>query len=239
KSVYMKQVALITILAHIGSFVPAKKAEISLTDKVFTRVGASDDLGSGRSTFMVEMSEVAYILDNITDKSLILLDEIGRGTSTYDGLSIAWSIIEFISNGYKAKTLFSTHYHELTELEGIIKGVKNYKLTLKEINGSIVFLRKLMRGSANKSFGIEVAGLAGLPDFVLNRAKEILKSLEKSDILNKDNQSADKQLSLFNNIAGSAEINAILSELDIDSISPRHALDVLSDLKEKAVKANG
>lgn len=239
KSVYMKQVALIVILAHIGSFVPAAMARMPVVDKLFTRVGASDDLGTGRSTFMVEMSEVAYILENVTDNSLILLDEIGRGTSTYDGLSIAWAIIEFISQGYKAKTLFSTHYHELTELEGIVKGVKNYKLTLKEINGNIVFLRKLMRGSANRSFGIEVAGLSGLPDFVLERAKQILKSLEKSDILHKDAKLADGQLSLFNNINNNAEINAILSELDIDNISPRHALDVLADLKEKAVKGNG
>ncbi|MBE5731178.1 MAG: DNA mismatch repair protein MutS, partial [Clostridiales bacterium] len=236
KSVYMKQVALITILAHCGSFVPASYAEISLVDRLFTRVGASDDLGSGRSTFMVEMSEVAFILDNITDNSLILLDEIGRGTSTYDGLSIAWSIIEFISQGYNAKTLFSTHYHELTELEGIIKGVKNYKLSLKEINGNIVFLRKLMRGSANRSFGIEVAGLAGLPDYVLGRAKELLKTLEKKDIVHKDSRVADGQMSLFNNINNNAEINAILNELDIDNISPRHALDVLADLKEKAGK---
>ncbi|MBR2967986.1 MAG: DNA mismatch repair protein MutS, partial [Clostridia bacterium] len=239
KSVYMKQVALIAVLAHIGSFVPAAKAEISIVDKLFTRVGASDDQSSGRSTFMMEMSEVAYILDNMTDSSLILLDEIGRGTATYDGLSIAWSIIEFISQEVKAKTLFSTHYHELTELEGIVRGVKNYKLTLKEINGSIVFLRKLMRGSANRSFGIEVAGLAGLPSFVLDRAKKLLKSLEKADILNSDKKVAVNQLSLFNNLNNNAEINAILSELDIDNISPRHALDVLADLKEKAVKSNG
>ncbi len=234
KSVYMKQVALITILAHMGSFVPAQKAEICIIDKIFTRVGASDDLGTGRSTFMVEMSEVAYILENLTDNSLILLDEIGRGTSTYDGLSIAWAIIEYISRNFKAKTLFSTHYHELTELEGVIDGVKNYKLTLKELNGSVVFLRKLMRGKANKSFGIEVAGLAGVPDFVLKRAKELLSSLEKSDILNTDKSYADKQLSLFNNVNNSAEINTILRELDIDNISPRQALDVLADLKEKA-----
>lgn len=239
KSVYMKQVAIIVILAHIGSFVPAKTAEIPLIDKVFTRVGASDDLGSGRSTFMVEMSEVAYILDNITDNSLVLLDEIGRGTSTYDGLSIAWSIIEYISSNYKAKTLFSTHYHELTELEGIIKGVKNYKLTLKELGGNIVFLRKLMRGSANKSFGIEVAGLSGLPDFVIKRAKELLSSLEKADILNNKNIYADRQLSLFNNLGNNAEIFTILNEIDLDGISPRHALDILTDLKEKAEKNNG
>ena len=188
---------------------------------------------------MVEMSEVAYILENVTDKSLVLLDEIGRGTSTYDGLSIAWAIIEYLSEHYRSKILFSTHYHELTELEGLIKGVKNYKLTLKEIQGSIVFLRKLMRGSANRSFGIEVAGLAGLPNFVIDRAKNLLSSLEKADILNSDHRLADKQLSLFNNVGNSAEINSILSELDIDNISPRHALDVLADLKEKAVKGNG
>lgn len=239
KSVYMKQVAIIVILAHIGSFVPAKSAFIPIVDKVFTRVGASDDLGGGRSTFMVEMSEVAYILDNITDKSLVLLDEIGRGTSTYDGLSIAWAIIEFISANSKAKTLFSTHYHELTELEGVIDGVKNYKLTLKEISGNVVFLRKLMRGSANKSFGIEVAGLAGLPEHVINRAKEILSKLEKADIVGKDDALKDRQLSLFNNLNNNAEINAILTELDIDNISPRHALDILTDLKEKAVNSNG
>ena len=236
KSVYMKQVAIITVLAHIGSFVPARSAEISIVDKLFTRVGASDDLGSGRSTFMVEMSEVSYILSNITDKSLILLDEIGRGTSTYDGLSIAWAIIEFISQNYNAKTLFSTHYHELTELEGILKGVKNYKLTLKEKDGNIIFLRKLMRGSANKSFGIEVAGLAGLPKFVIDRAKELLGSLEKADIMTVDPPMANQQMSLFNNLNNNAEINAILTELDLDEITPRQAMDILADLKEKAEK---
>ena len=239
KSVYMKQVALITVLAHIGSFVPAKSAEISIVDKLFTRVGASDDLGTGRSTFMVEMSEVSYILSNITDKSLILLDEIGRGTSTYDGLSIAWAIIEYISQNFNAKTLFSTHYHELTELEGILKGVKNYKLTLKEKDGNIVFLRKLMRGSANKSFGIEVAGLAGLPKYVISRAKELLASLEKADIMTVDPPIANQQISLFNNLNNNAEINAILTELDLDEITPRQAMDILADLKEKAVKNNG
>lgn len=236
KSVYMKQVALITVLAHIGSFVPAKSAEISIVDKLFTRVGASDDLGTGRSTFMVEMSEVSYILSNITDKSLILLDEIGRGTSTYDGLSIAWAIIEYISQNFNAKTLFSTHYHELTELEGILKGVKNYKLTLKEKDGNIVFLRKLMRGSANKSFGIEVAGLAGLPKYVISRAKELLASLEKADIMTVDPPIANQQISLFNNLNNNAEINAILTELDLDEITPQTSYGHFGRLKGKGGK---
>ena len=191
KSVYMRQVAIIVILAHMGYFVPARKAEICLVDKIFTRVGASDDLSTGRSTFMVEMTEVADILQNATDKSLLLMDEIGRGTSTYDGLSIAWSIIDYLSNTLKAKTLFSTHYHELTELEGKYSGIKNYKMTVRELAGSIVFVRKLLRGSANRSFGIEVASLAGLPDNIIVKAKEILKKLEKSDIVGKEKQRAD------------------------------------------------
>ena len=174
KSVYMRQVAIIVILAHMGYFVPARKAEICLVDKIFTRVGASDDLSTGRSTFMVEMTEVADILQNATDKSLLLMDEIGRGTSTYDGLSIAWAIIDYLSNTLKAKTLFSTHYHELTELEGKYSGIKNYKMTVRELAGSIVFVRKLLRGSANRSFGIEVASLAGLPDNIIVKAKDIL-----------------------------------------------------------------
>lgn len=238
KSVYMRQVALITILAHIGSFVPAKSAEISITDRIFTRVGASDDLSTGRSTFMVEMSEVSHILSNATEKCLILMDEIGRGTSTYDGLSIAWSIIEFLSKHGRAKTLFSTHYHELTELEGVIDGIKNYKLTVREVGNTIVFVRKLMRGSANRSFGIEVAGIAGLPEEIIVRAKEILKLLENVDISH-STMTGQHQMSFFNssNSAGT-EILSILKDTDIDNISPRQALDILSDLIEK-VKLNG
>ncbi|MBQ4049404.1 MAG: DNA mismatch repair protein MutS [Clostridia bacterium] len=233
KSIYMRQVALIVIMAHMGSFVPALEARIALTDKIFTRVGASDDLNTGRSTFMVEMSEVSSILSGATDRSLILLDEIGRGTSTYDGLSIAWAIMEYLSKNYKSHILFSTHYHELTELEGVLDGVKNYKLTVKEVMNSIVFLRKLLRGSANKSFGIEVAGLAGLPDGVLSRAKQILKKLTSVDIVQNSNLATSNQLSMFGS-QKSNEIITVLKDLNMDDISPRAAYDILADLKEKA-----
>lgn len=183
---------------------------------------------------MVEMSEVSSILRNVTDRSLLLLDEIGRGTSTYDGLSIAWAILEFISASSKAKTLFSTHYHELTELEGSVAGLKNYKLTVKELGGSIVFLRKLLRGSANRSFGIEVASIAGLPDNVVVRAKELLKRLEKNDITRKSNMATNQQLSIFGE-SKLTEIKNILKELDLDNVTPRAAFDILSDLKDKVV----
>lgn len=182
KSTYMRQVALITLMAQIGSFVPAKSANISICDKIFTRIGASDDLAGGKSTFMVEMWEVSNILKNATSKSLVLLDEVGRGTSTYDGLSIAWSVIEYISknNNLKCKTLFATHYHELTKLEGVIEGVKNYSVAVSEIDDNIIFLRKILEGGADQSYGIEVAKLAGLPTQVIDRAKEILSSLENT-----------------------------------------------------------
>ncbi len=232
KSIYMRQVALIVILAHIGSFVPASAAEIPIIDKVFTRVGASDDLHTGRSTFMVEMSEVSDILENATDKSLILLDEVGRGTATYDGLSIAWAVVEYLDKRLKSKVMFSTHYHELTDLEDILDGVKNYKISVKEISGNIVFLHKMMRGSANRSFGIEVAGLSGLPAPVISRAKEILKQLEKLNIA-RQQSSQYQQVSMFNSDK-SSEIIKILRELDPDEISPRAAYDILMDLKEKA-----
>lgn len=233
KSTYMRQLALITILAHIGSFVPAKYAEIPLTDKIFTRIGASDSLISDRSTFMVEMAETATIIKNATEKSLIILDEIGRGTSTFDGLSIAWAVVEYITGKIKAKTLFATHYHELTELEGVISGVKNYKITVKEMQGSVIFLRKIVRGGANKSFGIEVAQLAGVDRAVTERAKEILKRLEKSDLLKSEKrreiveESAEPVLS---------ETERIIKDLDINNISPVQALTVLSELKEKLEK---
>ncbi|NMA58415.1 DNA mismatch repair protein MutS [Clostridium cochlearium] len=186
KSTYMRQVALITIMAQIGSFVPAREASISLCDKIFTRIGASDDLSAGKSTFMVEMWEVSNILKNATSKSLIILDEVGRGTSTFDGLSIAWAVIEYICNNKKlrSKTLFATHYHELIQLENKIKGVKNYSVSVKEVDKDIVFLRKIIKGGADQSYGIEVAKLAGLPEDVIMRAKEILESIEK----NKDNK---------------------------------------------------
>ncbi|MDE7453245.1 MAG: DNA mismatch repair protein MutS, partial [Clostridia bacterium] len=175
KSTYMRQIAIITIMAHMGCFVPASSAQIPLIDRVFTRVGASDNLISDQSTFMVEMIEVAAILQNATKNSLLILDEVGRGTSTYDGLSIAWAVIENLTQKVGAKTLFATHYHELTDLEYKLSGVKNYKISVKEVNGSVVFLRKIMRGGANRSFGIEVDALAGVPDEVTERAKAILK----------------------------------------------------------------
>lgn len=189
KSTYMRQIALIVIMAQIGSFVPAKSAVISICDKIFTRIGASDDLASGKSTFMIEMWEVSNILKNATNKSLVLLDEVGRGTSTYDGLSIAMSVIEYICNNKKlrCKTLFATHYHELTKLEGNIYGVKNYSVAVKEINNEVIFLRKIIPGGADQSYGIEVAKLAGLPDKVISRAREILGSIEtKKDGINVD-----------------------------------------------------
>ncbi|MGL4989838.1 MAG: DNA mismatch repair protein MutS, partial [Sarcina sp.] len=182
KSTYMRQVALITIMAQIGSFVPAENAQISICDKVFTRIGASDDLAGGKSTFMVEMWEVSNIIKNATANSLVLLDEVGRGTSTYDGLSIAWSVIEHISKKIRCKTLFATHYHELTKLEGIIKGVKNYSVSVKELDDNIIFLRKIIEGGADQSYGIEVAKLAGIPKEVISRAKEILFGLEDHSI---------------------------------------------------------
>lgn len=236
KSVYMRQIALIVILAHMGFYVPAESAEIALTDRIFTRVGASDDLHTGRSTFMVEMSEVSSILENATDNSLILLDEVGRGTATYDGLSIAWAIVEYLSSHFKAKVMFSTHYHELTDLEGVIDGVKNCKMTVKELAGSIVFMHKVMRGSANRSFGIEVAGLSGLPSEVLVRAKELLKQLEKLNIARRES-APYTQVSMFS-ADKSAEIIKILRETDLDGISPRAAYEILSDLKEKAEADN-
>ena len=185
KSTYMRQVAIITLMCQIGSFVPASKANISIVDKIFTRIGASDDLAGGKSTFMVEMWEVSNILKNATENSLVLLDEVGRGTSTYDGLSIAWSVIEYISKNLRCKTLFATHYHELTKLEGEIHGVRNYSVAVKEVDNNIIFLRKIIEGGADQSYGIEVAKLAGIPDEVINRAKEILETLEMES--SKDN----------------------------------------------------
>lgn len=234
KSTYMRQVAIITFLAHIGSFVPAKHAEISLTDRIFTRVGASDDLVFGQSTFMVEMSEVAQILANATNKSLVLLDEIGRGTSTFDGLAIAWAVVEYVSQKFKCKTLFATHYHELTELEGVLDGVKNYKIAVKEVNDSIIFLRKIVRGGANKSFGIEVARLAGVPKAVLDRAKEISENLERTNakfdasVFKEDKDKAVKSNRLAN------ELLSVLKDIDINKMTPLGAFDTLNSLVEKA-----
>lgn len=232
KSTYMRQNALIAIMAHMGSFVPAKSAEIPVIDRIFTRVGASDNLIFDQSTFMVEMAEVAEILLNATDKSLLVLDEVGRGTSTFDGLSIAWAVVEYIVNNIRAKTLFATHYHELSELEKIMEGVKNYKITVRELNGTIVFLRKIMRGSANKSFGIEVAGFAGVPKGVTERAKQILKSLEKNDLTKtmsfdvpaEEDVPEERQLS---------EVEEIIAATDVNAITPMQALKLIADLKSK------
>ena len=235
KSTYMRQVALITLMAHIGSFVPATSAKICLVDKIFTRIGASDDLSMGQSTFMVEMSEVSNIIKNATNNSLIILDEIGRGTSTFDGLSIAWSVIEYISKNYTAKTLFSTHYHELTELEGLLDGVKNYKVSVKEFNNSIIFLRKIVRGGASRSFGIEVASLAGLPQDVLKRAQDILHVLEENDLSreNKITSSIDGDYANKNkqNNKNIKNIVAVLEDLNVNNLTPLNAFDVLIQLK--------
>ncbi|MCL2234611.1 MAG: DNA mismatch repair protein MutS [Firmicutes bacterium] len=231
KSVYMRQVALIAVLAHMGSFVPASECEMCVLDRIFTRVGAHDDFLSGRSTFMVEMSEVANILSSATSSSLVIMDEVGRGTSTYDGLSIAKSILEYLSKKLKAKALFSTHYHELTELEGNLSGIKNYKLTLKEVGNQIIFMRKLARGASNRSFGVEVARLAGLPQDVTNRAKEILIELENREQMKIQQMSFD---SIEKQVATQkSEVERILKDIDLNNLTPLQALDVLADLKEK------
>ena len=229
KSTFMRQNALIVLMAHIGCFVPAKSAEIPLVDRIFTRIGASDSLTSDQSTFMVEMSETAYILNNATNKSLVILDEIGRGTSTFDGLSIAWAVVEYITTHIGAKTLFATHYHELTQLEEILDGVKNYKISVREMQGNIIFLRKIMRGSANRSFGIEVAELAGIDKDITLKAKKILSSLEKSHLsINADHQ--DDKMDMQEN---SNETERIIKDLDLNNISPMQAFIILSDLYEK------
>ena len=246
KSTYMRQVALIALLAHIGSFVPAKKAEISVVDKIFTRVGASDDLSQGQSTFMVEMSEVSNILQNATENSLLILDEIGRGTSTYDGLSIAWSVVEYITKKIKAKTLFATHYHELSELEAKLKSVKNYKILIKETGDKITFLRKIAEGSIDRSYGIQVANLAGLPEEVVVRAKEILVQLDESDInkpfAKRKNRVTDNfQVSMFQAEPAEngknkeyKELAENIKQIDIENITPIKALTLLNDIIDKA-----
>ncbi|MBQ1616461.1 MAG: DNA mismatch repair protein MutS, partial [Ruminococcus sp.] len=224
KSTYMRQVALITLMAHIGSFVPADEAEIGIVDRIFTRIGASDDLASGQSTFMVEMSEMANIINNATRDSLLILDEIGRGTSTFDGLSIAWSVLEHIANPILcgAKTLFATHYHELSELEGKLEGVVNYRITVKEVGDDVLFLRKIVRGSADKSFGIQVAKLAGLPDSILNRAKEILNELEQSDLLVREPKAQTAPETSVESQIHASILND-LKKLDLDHFTPIEA----------------
>ncbi len=251
KSTYMRQVALIVLMAQIGCFVPAESANIGMVDRIFTRVGASDDLASGQSTFMVEMNEVANILRNATSNSLLILDEIGRGTSTFDGLSIAWAVIEHISNKklLGAKTLFATHYHELTELEGKMSNVNNYCIAVKEKGDDIVFLRKIIKGGADKSYGIQVAKLAGVPDMVIDRAKEIVAQLVDNDILEKVQSIAIdqkegkhkpvkydevdlSQMSLFDTVTDEDVLNE-LKEIDVSNLTPLDALNTLYRLQNK------
>ncbi|MFW5991753.1 MAG: MutS-related protein, partial [Halanaerobiaceae bacterium] len=264
KSTYMRQVALIVLLAQVGSFVPAESARIGLVDRIFTRVGASDDLTTGQSTFMVEMNEVANIINNATDKSLVILDEVGRGTSTYDGLSIAWAVSQYINNPKKigARSLFATHYHELTKLEERFAGIKNYNVLVEEDESGVGFLHKIIPGKASDSYGIEVAKLAGLPDEIINTAGEILQMLEKSetghgevaasnaDISTDDNAAENnssnnqtksnngvenKQLKLF------AEKNRVIKDLiekDILNMTPMDAMNFLYRLQQKARKGD-
>jgi len=252
KSTYMRQTALIVMMAQMGSFVPAKEADIGLVDRVFTRVGASDDLASGQSTFMVEMNEVANILRNATSKSLLILDEIGRGTSTFDGLSIAWAVVEHISNPklLGAKTLFATHYHELTELEGKLDNVNNYCIAVKEKGDNIVFLRKIVKGGADRSYGIQVAKLAGVPDSIIERAKEIAEELSSHDIaeftknltvggakpkkkpVKKPDEVDLEQMSLFDTVKDE-DIMQELAGLDISSMTPLEAMVKLNELQSK------
>jgi len=246
KSTYMRQVALITLMAHMGSFVPADSATIGIVDRIFTRVGASDDLASGQSTFMVEMNEMAHILRSATPNSLIILDEIGRGTSTFDGLSIAWAVVEYLVDKEKigAKTLFATHYHELSELEGRLGGVVNYRISVKERGENVIFLRKIERGGADKSFGIHVAHLAGLPRPVIMRAHEVLARVEANDvnqvtigqnILGTDQEKAPKQVNLFESPA--MDLVEELRTLDVMAMTPIDALNTLFALREKARRA--
>jgi len=242
KSTYLKQVALIVLLAQIGSYVPADSASVGIVDRIFTRIGAQEDLAAGQSTFMVEMVEAANILNNATPKSLIILDEIGRGTSTYDGLSIAWAVAEFIHNHprLRAKTLFATHYHELVELAGFLPRVKNFNVAVSEEEGRVIFLRKVVPGGADKSYGIHVAQLAGLPASVVHRAEEVLAGLEDGQSQMKQRKTvrprkeSPPQLALFGD---KSPIIEEIGQLDIDSMSPLEAITRLYELKRKAKEA--
>ena len=240
KSTYMRQTALIVLMAHMGCFVPARSAAIPLIDRIFTRVGASDNLIFDQSTFMVEMTEVAAILLHATRDSLLILDEVGRGTSTYDGLSIAWAVVEFLTKNTRAKTLFATHYHELTELEGKLEGVKNYKVTVRELGGSIVFLRKIQRGGANKSFGVEVAALAGVPQAVTARARQILKKLEKNDVNRPEIDLAEEEAEKEGeSVREFSSVERKILQTDVDTLSPVQALLLLSELRSELASEEG
>jgi DNA mismatch repair protein MutS len=239
KSAVLRQTALITLMAHMGSFVPADHAKIPLTDKIFTRVGASDNLSGGESTFMVEMNETASIINNITSRSLILLDEIGRGTSTYDGISIAWSIAEYLHNSHHSpKTLFATHYHELNELEDKLPRVRNFHITNKETGNKVIFLRKLAPGGSKHSFGIHVARMAGMPPALIQRANEILKQLEEKHVDDTIHDQVKKlstpkvQLSIFDAHSETfSEIRKILENIDINRLTPVEALMKINEVK--------
>jgi DNA mismatch repair protein MutS len=238
KSTYLRQAALIVILAQMGSFVPATRARLGIVDRVFTRIGASDNLARGRSTFMVEMTETAAILHTATPRSLILLDEVGRGTSTYDGLAIAWAAVEYLHSRTRAKTLFATHYFELTELGQQLSGVKNYHVSVKETGNGIVFLRKVELGAADRSYGIEVAKLAGLPEEVVRRAREVLAEHENSEAelsaqLASGESTAPRaaQLTIFTPL--SQPVLERLREVDLDRLTPLEALNLLAELKKQ------
>ena len=236
KSALLRQTALIVLMAQMGSFVPAESAHIGIVDKIFTRVGASDNISQGESTFMVEMLESASILNNISDRSLVLLDEIGRGTSTYDGISIAWAMVEYLHNHptAHAKTLFATHYHELTELEGILPGVKNYSISIKKRGDELIFLRKIVPGAADDSYGIEVARLAGLPKKVTDRAKQLLAELEKAPKIQRElelraEEESESQIDF--EATGRQNVIAEIKNLDLDDMTPREAYAKLEELK--------
>ncbi len=257
KSTYMRQVAVITIMAQMGGFVPAREAQIGIVDRVFTRIGASDFITRGQSTFMVEMNETANILNNATDRSLIILDEIGRGTSTFDGISIAWAVAEYIHTKIRARTLFATHYHELTELALTMDRVKNYTVSIKEWNDQIIFLRRVVEGGADKSYGIQVARLAGLPEAVIQRAREVLANLEKAEFNDEGEPVAASKIGPGEGAYGRGEKNAKagkaakvepqlglfaseaglifkeIADLDLNAMTPLDAMNTLHDLKKK------
>lgn len=233
KSTYMRQVALIVLMSQIGSFVPASEAHIGVCDRIFTRVGASDDLSSGDSTFMLEMKEVSYILANATSRSLIIYDEIGRGTSTFDGMSIARAVLEYTSKKICARTLFATHYHELTALESVDSGIRNFNIAAKKRGGDIIFLRKIVRGGTDDSYGIEVAQLAGLPKEVLTRARAILKELEagRSSVTVKETEDAHEDNITLDDLAAD-RVSDRIKALDVNTLTPIEAIGILYELKK-------
>jgi DNA mismatch repair protein MutS len=237
KSTYLRQTALTVILAQMGSFVPAQSVRMGMVDRIFTRIGASDNLARGRSTFMVEMTETAAILHTATPKSLVLLDEVGRGTATYDGLAIAWAAIEYLHQRTRAKTLFATHYFELTELADTLSGVKNFHVSVKESGGDIVFLRKVEPGAADRSYGIEVAKLAGLPQEVVTRAREVLAEHENAEheatgrLASGEVAPPPRQLTIFTPL--SHEVLDKLRDVDLNRLTPLEALNLLAELKKQ------